>query len=667
MIVRGRGDSLVGVAESASQGTVGAAQLELRPVMRTAEILETVPGVIITQHAGGGKANQYFLRGFNLDHGTDFATSIDGMPVNLRTHGHGQGYTDLNILIPELVERINYRKGVYYADVGDFGSAGAADFQLFRTLPQGIVRLEGGSFGHARGVVASSMPAGAGDLLYGLELLHNDGPWKSDDNFVKGTGVLRYSHGTEEQGFSVTAMGYHGDWNSSDQIARSAIPIVGRFGSLDDSTGGESQRYSLSAEWHRATDRGLTRVMGYGFYYDLELFSNFTYFLVDTNRGDQFLQTDRRWTGGLNASHTWHGSLNGREMENTVGLQVRHDSIENGLFNTRDGHRVAKVDRDGNVIPATIRDDEVEETSVGPYYENQVRWTDWFRSVAGVRLDYYHFDVDDQRGINSGARDDVIASPKLTLVFGPWHDTEVYVQGGLGFHSNDARGTTTRTDPVTGDAVGRADPLVQTYGAEIGVRTTWVPRLQSTLSVWWLDIDSELVFIGDAGTTESSRPSRRYGIEFANFYHVNEWLTLDADFSLSRAEFRDDPRDPDTGLRIGREIPGSIETVVAAGFTVHDLGGFFGGLRLRYFGPRPLTEDDRFRSDETILLAGHIGYRFNRKWTLSAEFFNILDREDSDIEYAYESAVSPTAPVREEIHFHPVEPFGVRVALTARF
>ena len=261
---------------------------------------------------------------------------------------------------------------------------------------------------------------------------------------------------------------------------------------------------------------------------------------------------------------------------------------------------------------------------------------------------------------NSGTHSDSIASPKLSLIFGPWEKTEIYVQGGLGFHSNDGRGATTTVDPVTGDAVPRADPLVQTYGAEIGVRTLAMDGLQSTLSFWWLDIDSELLFVGDAGATEASRPSRRYGVEWANYYHITKNLTLDADFSFSHAEFRDYSTD-------GDHIPGSIESVVAAGITYQSDCGFFASLRLRYFGPRPLKEDDSFRSDETILLNGQIGYRINKTWTVSAEVLNILDRKDHDIDYAYESRVALGADVNEEIHFHPVEPIQARFAITARF
>ncbi len=670
VIVEGRADSLIGIANSANQGTVGAKQLEDRPVLRSGEILETVPGVIITQHAGGGKANQYFLRGFNLDHGTDFATFLDGMPLNLPTHGHGQGYSDMNIVIPELVQRVNYEKGVYYTENGDFASAGAAHLEFFKTLPQSLAILEGGMFGYARGVFASSPKLGDGHLLYALEAYHDDGPWEKPDDYKKFNGLLTYSQGDDANGFSVTFRGYHGEWNSSDQVASSAVSsgLVPFFGSLDNTTGGNSQRYSLQGEWHRHDENSETKVMAYGFYYDLDLFSDFTYFLTDTNRGDQFEQTDKRYVAGLNASHTIFSQWGKRDVENTFGLQVRNDWIENGLFQTQNRQRVDKINSaDGSVIPATTRQDDITETSAGIYYENKIQWAEKFRTVAGVRGDFYNFDVDSIRPQNSGSEFAAIGSPKLSLIFGPWAKTEIYVQGGLGFHSNDGRGVTTHVDPVSGltvDADGNpikpADPLVRTYGAEIGARTTYIPGLQSSLSFWWLDVDSELVFAGDAGTTEASRPSRRYGIEWANYYNLTKHLTLDADFSFSHAEFRDN--DP-----AGNHIPGSIETVIAAGITYHADCGFFSSLRLRYFGPRPLIEDNSFRSKETILLNAQVGYQINKTWTVSAEVLNLLDRRDHDIDYAYESRITPASASNTEIHFHPVEPIQVRFALTARF
>jgi HupE/UreJ protein/TonB-dependent receptor-like protein len=495
-------DSQVGIADSASQE-----QLELRPIIRPGEVLETVPGLIVSQHSGEGKANQYYLRGFNLDHGTDFLTQMDGVPVNLVSHAHGQGYTDTGFLIPELVRTLGFQKGVYYAENGDFSSAGAANIQYFNTLPAGIAKFTGGSFNYYRGLFASSRQIGDGNFLYALEGNYNDGPWERGNHYKKGNGVLRYSQEHDDSGWSATFMGYKADWNATDQIAKRAVDsgLIDRFGLIDPSDAGDSQRYSLTGEWHRQSGASATQVLAYGFYYDLNLFSNFTYFLANPVRGDQFEQPDQRWVSGLKASHILFHHIGEAESESTLGLQVRNDAIHNGLFLTQARRRYA-----------TVREDDVWETSVSPYAENKTRWNDWLRSSLGVRFDGFRFDVDSNRPENSGTRTDGLISPKGGIVLGPWAETEVYVNGGLGFHSNDARGVNTRVDPATGlatdgdgNSVKRADPLVRTYGAEVGVRTAWVEGLQSTLALWWLDIDSELVFLGDAGTTEAGRPGRR--------------------------------------------------------------------------------------------------------------------------------------------------------------
>lgn len=670
IIVYGRQDSLLRTADSATQGTVGADQLAQRPITRSGEVLETVPGVIITQHAGGGKANQYFMRGFNLDHGTDFLTTLDDMPINLRSHGHGQGYSDMNIVIPELVERVNYEKGTYYAENGDFSSAGAAHLETFKTLPNNLAVFEGGMYGFGRGVGAASFSAGPGNVLIGAEVEHSDGPWVRGDNFWKKNGLITYSQGDRTQGFSVTARGYHGRWNSSDQVAESAITsgLIPFYSSLDNTTGGHSQRYSLQGEWHRDNDSSATKISAYGLYYDLNLLSNFTYFLTDPVRGDQFQQKDKRWTSGLHASHALFHNFAGKPSETTVGFQFRSDAINNGLFNTQNGVPVHKINGDdGSLIPATARRDSITENSYGFYIKSETRWTDWLRSEVGLRGDVFAFDVRSGLPQNSGKRSDAIVSPKASLVFGPWAKTELYVEAGRGFHSNDARGVLTHVDPVTGlgvdgdgNSISPANPLVRTQGSELGIRTTAVPGLQSTLSVWMLDVQSELLFVGDAGSTEASRPSRRYGVEFANYYTPISWLTLDADVSWSHARYRDVAPE-------GNAIPGSIETVISAGVTVQNETGLYGGLRLRYFGPRPLIEDNSARSSSTVLLNGHVGYAISETWSISADVLNILDRRDHDIDYFYESRITPTATPLEQIHFHPVEPRQVRITLKARY
>jgi hypothetical protein len=670
VVVSGRADSLLGIAGAASQGTVGMEELESRTLSRPGEVLETVPGVIVTQHSGAGKANQFFLRGFNLDHGTDFATSVNGVPVNLSSHAHSQGYSDLNFMIPELIERVDFRKGVYSADLGNFSSAGAADIHYVDFLSQSIAQVEGGSFGYERGLYASSYHIGSGNLLYAVELFHNDGPWTEPDDYKKINGVLSYSRGTAEWGYSVTSMSYVGDWNATDQIARRALDVVpgfDRFDSLDSSDGGDSQRHSLSAEWHRADADSATKVLFYGFYYDLDLFSNFTYFL-DSPQGDQLEQQDQRGVGGLKASHTWYSDIFSRDMENTVGLQIRSDSIKNGLFQTIDRERADKVDYDGKTISDTTRKDDVWESSLSPYVENKVQWAEKFRTVCGLRMDYYYFDVNSDLSANSGTRDDAIVSPKGSLIFGPWAETEYYLSAGLGFHSNAGRGVTQQVDPKTGDTVESADPLVRTKGAEIGLRTTVVKGLQSTLALWLLDMDSELVFSGDSGSTEAGDSSRRYGVEWTNYYTPTKWLALDADFSFSHARFRETVVNDDLGIQ-GRYIPDAVDSVIATGIAFHQPGecGLFSELRLRFFGTRPLTEDNSIRSDSTSMLSTKVGYNFNKNWTLSVEGFNLLDNRDHEIDYYYPSRLKEEDTPHNDIHFKSVEPISGRATLTFRF
>jgi len=653
VVITGRADSLLEISRTSSEGYVGRDHLDQRPVQRPGEVLETVPGLVATQHSGNGKANQYFLRGFNLDHGTDFATTLDGIPVNLPTHAHGQGYTDLNPLIPELIDTVHYRKGPYFADVGDFGSAGAADIRYVRELPRTLVSASGGSFGYARGLVAGSPHAGGGHLLYALEAQHEDGPWVRKSDSQKYNGLLKYSRGDAASGWSATFSGYGGRWHSTDQIPVSAVDVIPgrRFGTLDPSDGGDSQRYTLALEGHYEQEAGHGEWTMFGGWYDLDLYSNFTYFLDDPVRGDQFRQRDERTFGGLRGHHTWHYDVGSVDVSSTVGLQIRGDSIDNALERSQ-----------SREVFGVTRADQVGQVSVSPYVETAARFTPWFRTQAGIRADWYSFDVESDRPENSGTRTDFLASPKLTAVFGPWAKTEISVGAGMGFHSNDGRGALTRVDPVSGDPADRVDPLVRTHGAEIGVRTMAVPGLQSSVTFWMLDIDSELLFVGDAGSTEASRPSRRYGVEFANYWKVGSWVTLDADLSLSHSRFRDE--DP-----AGAYIPGSVRSVVAAGVTVRDPDaerGFFGSLRLRYFGPRPLEESNTRRSGETVLLNAQLGWRFNRTWSVAVDAFNLLDRADSDIDYFYESAITPGAAL-EQRHFHPVEPISARVTLSARF
>ncbi len=675
--VEGREDELIRIADSGTQGTVSAREIADRPILRSGEILETVPGVIITQHAGGGKANQYFLRGFNLDHGTDFAIFIDDMPLNLPSHAHGEGYSDMNTVIPELVKRVNYEKGPYYADVGNYGSAGSAHLEFFKTLPENFVEVEGGMYGYERVVFGASRKLGAGNLLYGGEAYHDDGPWKHADDYSKYNGLLTYSQGGEAKGFSITARGYHGTWNSSDQIAANAVPLVGLFGALDPTDGGRSERYSLQGQWHRQSANSLTKITPYLFYYDLNLYSNFTYYLTDPALGDQFNQNDRRWVAGMDARHTIFSQWAGRKMENTFGFQLRNDWIGNGLYQSSHRARVDKTDSDtGNPLPATTQRDNFTDTLAGFYAENKIHWGEKFRSVAALRGDVTHLDVTSLvTSADSGTVTKAIPSPKVSLIFGPWFKTEFYLEGGSGYHSNDGRGTTLKVQPVSADypypntPATPIPPLIPTKGAEVGMRTAAVPRLNSTLSFWYLHSKSELQQDGDTGgTTASTQPSDRYGFEWANYYTPTEHWAIDLDLANSKALFGDvdsDDAAPDSAG--GRRVPEAVGLVIASGVTLHDPEGFSSSLRLRYFGPRDLTSDGIYRSQATALLNGEAGYRLGERWRVSAEFLNMLNRRDHDIDYAYTSRITPTATPAFTDVFHPVEPFQIRLWLRGTF
>ncbi len=648
-------DDLIGSATAATQGTVIREQIEARPNYRSGEILEAAPGVIVTQHSGEGKANQYFLRGINLDHGTDIAITVDGMPVNQRTHGHGQGYSDLNFLITDVVSGLQYKKGPYYADEGDFSSAGAMNRQLPYYLDKGIAEIGAGGLGYRRALIADSPKAGNGNLLYALELFHADGPSTNPDDYRKFNAMLRYAEGTAQNGFSVTAMGYQGTWNATNQIPKRAVDagLIGRFDSLDPSDGGQASRFSVSAAWNKTGEKSASSANAFVIRSKLNLWNNFTFFQDDPVNGDQFEQTDRRITTGFNAKHTLFGKWGGREVENTFGIQTRNDNIDVGLFNTVQRARIG-----------TTRADHVVETSGAVYYQNSLRWNNRFRTVAGLRADYYRGDVTSDNPLNSGRANDHMLSPKLALIFGPWSKTEYYLNYGRGFHSNDVRGATISVDPKNpANAATREALLVRATGYEAGLRTTFVPHLQTSLAVFRLDIQSELLFQGDSGTTaDSGRPSQRVGFELSNLYTPNSWLMLDADIAYTRARF--------SGIDAagaGDRVPGAIQGVGTLTAAINNLGPYSGSLRLRYFGPRPLIEDNSLRSNSTTLLSARAGYKFDKRIRLQLDAFNLLNRRSSQIDYAYTSQLRGEAAPVNDIHFHPTEPRSVRLALITSF
>lgn len=651
--VENPGENLVGIASSASQGAVTAEQIDLRPLRRPGEVLETVPGMVISQHSGEGKANQYYLRGFNLDHGTDFSTTVAGVPVNTPTGAHAHGYSDLSFLIPELVSGVQYKKGPYFADEGDFSAAGAANINYVNQLERPAVALSAGNDGWRRVFAAASPRIGDGVLLAGLELNRYDGPWVRPDDYEKVNGVLRYSRGDNRNGLSVTGMGYWADWASTDQVAQRAVSsgAISRFGHLDPTDYGQTNRQSLAAEYQRSAGPSSLRATGFVFRNDLNLVSNFTYFLEDPVHGDQFEQAEQRTAAGGRMTYRRLGHFYDRHVESAIGMEWRRDWLSPvALYHTEAGQRLS-----------TTREDRVGQTMASAYAQTEVEWSRALRTTFGLRADSYHFTVTSNNPLNSGHGVDGIISPKFGAVFGPWSGTELYANAGMGFHSNDARGAVIRVDPVSGDHVDPVTPLVRGRGAEVGLRTVRIPRVQSTVALWYLGLDSELLFVGDAGTTEAGRPSRRLGLEWTNYARVKPWLIVDADFAWTHARFTNN--DPS-----GNFVPGALDRVISAGVTAESHVPVFGSFRVRHFGPRALIEDNTVQSRSTTLWNGEVGYRLSDRTRLVLEVFNLFNAKASDIDYFYRSRLAgePAEGV-DDIHTHPVLPrsmwFGVQVGL----
>ncbi len=674
----------------ANQMTISGRELSERAVTQPGQILEAAPGLAVISHADGGKANQYYLRGYNLDHGTDFAVFVDDMPINLPTHAHGQGYADLNWLMPETINSLNIRKGPYFADVGDFANAGSLFLNLRDSVDKTIASVTAGSFDYERYFAMGSAKLGGGSLLYAGESNFYNGPWDTPDHMHKYSGLLRYSQGTATDGFSATAMAYSNTWTTTEQEPLRAIQsgLIGLYGEIDPTDGGDTSRYSLSARMAQSDDSGSWKANAYVVKYEMDLFNDFTWFLTNPIAGDQFQQHDDRVYGGGGISRTFNGSLFGRPTETVVGFQTRFDNINLALNNT-----VAQ-----QFLSATLLD-HVNEANAGIYAEHTVHWTSWLATTLGWRGDYYNASVNSiLQPANSGKDSAAIGSPKLRIVFGPFYKTEFFIGAGMGYHSNDARSTVITEVPGDPTTPENASPfLVRSRGAEIGIRTKMLPGLDSSVSLFTLHQDSELFFDGDTGETVAGLPSQRTGIEFTNDYRLANWLHIDADLALTRARFIGFDYAQETtyeslagypqsqiGNAPGNYIYNAPWMVASAGITVGDKTGWFGDLRWRYISSRPLTEDGAFWSPPLSVFNGQVGYRFDNGWRIQLDGLNLLNSQAPQAEYAYGSLLktdslfvmcnSPAPPPKAvcqngvmDYALHPIEPLAVRLTVAATF
>ncbi|WP_404340891.1 TonB-dependent receptor [Pseudoalteromonas mariniglutinosa] len=645
--VYGHRTGLIGDAISASSGIIGQGEISNRPMLRSAEMLELIPGMAVTQHSGSGKANQYFIRGFNLDHGTDFASNIDGMPINMRSHGHGQGYTDLNFIIPETIATISYQKGSYDAQQGDFSAAGSAYFNLIDMPKHQQIGLTVGEDNYTRVVALGSTQAATGTLIGAAEWQGYDGPWDDiDEDVSKKNALLRYAGPLANGNLSLSAMAYDNDWNSADQIPQRAVVqgLISELGSLDKTVGGSSSRYSLSANWQGQN----LQANAYLIDYELNLFSNFSYFLNNPINGDQFHQADSRTITGLAVSYqfTQQAAL---PINHTFGIDIRNDDIDNvGLYNTQ-----------ARQYLSTVREDSVNETSYSAYWQTQIDFSQRLEANIGARYDYLKASVNSNNALNSGDADDNLITLKTSLNYLFSDNFAAYVNYGQGFHSNDARGATISQDPISLDPADKVDLLVKSNGAELGLRYFDERHFNLSAALWWLELDSELLFVGDAGNTEASDASKRYGIELSAYYWLNDQFSLDteASFTHSRLDINSN----------NNYVEGAVPLVASAGMNWYITEQWQTSMRIRHIGKRTLSDDGNNRSNPLTVVNGLISYQ-QTHWKVDLALLNLFNSNDHDIDYFYASRLAgePSDGV-EDNHFHPIEPRTVRLNLSVLF
>jgi outer membrane receptor protein involved in Fe transport len=647
---------LLGAASTASEGIVVNDELALTPAYRVGQLLETIPGLQVTSHSGEGKANQYLLRGYNLDHGTDLATFVNGMPVNETTHAHGQGYTDLNFLIPELATNIKYTKGTYYADEGDFSSVGSVHINYLDRIDN-QVSLTGGTLGYRRLLAGGSTGIADGSLLGALELQHYDGPWVVPDDFRKINAVLRYSRGDEVEGFTLTAMHYHGTWNATTDQPQRAIDggLISRYGSLDPSDGGDAQRTSLTMQYSSSLSDGQLRANAYAFNNRLTLWNDFTHFLIDPVYGDQEAQHEDRNTLGASVSYEHAAPIFGLQNTVLIGFDTRNDFIDVWRLPTSQRLVISAA-----LDSAGFREaDRVRLNAVSGYAQTSTHWTDWFRSVLGARYDAIY---GEDTGTNSGTASGHLLAPKGSLIFRPLPSTELYLSAGRGFHSDDLRGVTAaQTSGVAGA------PLVSRQsGEEIGLRQQLSHAFTLTFALYALRAESETTYSPDDGVDFAGPGSRRRGYEVNLTYQAARWLEFYASYSGDHARYTT-TYDDGTG-HPGRYLPNAPFATGSFNVYVKDLGAWSGSLGYRYLSAYPLSPDNAVQGHGYGEWSGDAHYVLGHGWSAGIGIYNITDKKADAAEFWYTDRLrgEPAAGIAD-VHVHPLEGRTARLTIAKSF
>lgn len=631
-----------------STGVISKIDLKTNPVNSSQEILRKVPGLFIGQHAGGGKAEQLFLRGFDIDHGTDINLSVDGMPVNMVSHAHGQGYADLHFVIPETVNAIDYGKGTYYADKGNFTTAGYVGFKTKDQLENSSVTVDVGQFNTQRIV-------GLFDLLqnvknqhayFATEILKSDGPFDTPQNFKRINLFGKYTAVLADKSLvSMQVSTFTSKWDASGQIPQRLVDkgVISRFGAVDDTEGGKTSRTNVNMTLLKPIDeRTFIKANAYYSKYQFELYSNFTFFLNDSINGDQIKQKEDRDIYGLNAELNRNYRVFDKEAIAKVGIGFRTDQVNDvELSNTI--NRQTTINR--------LRLGDIDETNMFTFVSTEIE-INKLKIIPALRLDYFQFNYQDKLQLNYKTQSvqKTFLSPKLNFIYTSSNTLQLYAKSGIGYHSNDTRVVV---------AQDGKEVLPAAYGTDLG--TIWKPfsRLLVNSALWYLYLEQEFVYVGDAGIVEPSGRSRRLGADLGLRFQLNKWLFADYDVNYAFARSIDEP--------IGENyIPLAADLTMMGGLSLSNFKGFSGGFRTRYLKDRPANEDNSIVAEGYTITDVNLNYTI-KKLTIGCIVENVFNVEWKETQFATESRLKGEDESVEEIHFTTGVPFFLKVRVGYAF
>ena len=631
------------------QSQIAAVDLETNPVRTSQDILRKVPGLIIGQHAGGGKAEQIFLRGFDIDHGTDITINVDGIPVNMVSHAHGQGYADLHFIIPETIAHVDFGKGAYYADKGNFNTAGYVDFTTKATLKDNLISVEAGQFNTIRALSMLKVLSSKKNNVYIASSLNlTDGVFEAPQNFNRFNIMGRYNYDNyKNEELSLTFSHFQSKWEASGQIPQRAINqgLIGRFGAIDATEGGNTSRTNLIGNHKKQlTTNSQINTTAYLTRYDFELFSNFTFFLEDPVNGDQIRQFENRTLLGAHTTykHTLHIPNHDASLYYKLGIGFRYDDVDDVQLSRTQNRR--------NLLERLAFGD-VDETNGYAFAEAMYKTGAWTVNPS-LRLDYFTFDYVDflSETFDSRSENETLLSPKLKISYNTGQKAQFYLKTGLGFHSNDTRVVTANTGE---------DTLPVAFSTDLGTVIKPTNTLIINAALWHLFLEQEFVYVGDAAIVEPSGETRRLGIDFGLRYQPINGLNIYTDVNYTYARSREAPDGEDF-------IPLAPDLTSTGGVTLKNIKGFSAGLHYRYIKDRPANEDNSIVAEGYFVTDFNINYTRNN-WNLGIAIENLFDTAWNETQFATESRLFNEPNATEEIHFTPGTPFFLRAKLSVRF